>query len=71
MPFESPADHALGDPSKDWCVHCAREDGSMKSWDECVRDFTAFVVASEGLPEAEARQKVEEGLREMPAWRVV
>lgn len=29
MPMGKPEDHAMGDPDKDYCLHCARPDGAM------------------------------------------
>ena len=36
MPMNKKNDFAMGDESKDYCVYCAKEDGSMKSFDEAV-----------------------------------
>src|SRR5207245_1314483 len=34
MPLRTDEDHAAGDPTKNYCKHCARPDGSLKSYDE-------------------------------------
>lgn len=34
MPMAEPSEFACGDTTKDYCVHCARPDGSMQSFEE-------------------------------------
>jgi len=51
MPMLTPQEFAMGDPTKDYCVHCARPDGSMQSYDEKLASMTAFIVKTQGLAE--------------------
>lgn len=69
MPMEKPEDHAGGDRSKDYCVHCARPDGSMQSYEEKLESMTAFIVRSEGLQEDAAKEKARRWLARQPAWQ--
>jgi hypothetical protein len=69
MPMRSPGDFAMGDESRDYCRHCAREDGSMQSYDEKLESMTKFVMESEGLPEEEAGIVATKHLAGLPAWK--
>ncbi len=69
MPMDKPGDHAGGDESTDYCVHCARPDGSMQSYEEKLESMTAFIVRSEGLQEGLAKEKAREWLAWQPAWQ--
>jgi hypothetical protein len=68
MPLSSPEDHAMGDPGKDYCVHCARSDGTMVSRDEARQGLTAFMVKTQGIDESAAEQAVDQLMAELPAW---
>ena len=68
MPMER-ADHAMGDPGRDYCVHCARPDGSMRSYDDALEGMTAFMMRSEGLAEEPARDAVKQVMARLPAWK--
>ncbi len=68
MPMQTQADFPLGDETRAYCVHCARPDGTMKSWDEAVAGMTAFIVSTPGLDEAAAGVAARSLLRSRPAW---
>jgi len=44
MPLRQLSDYAANDPQKNWCRHCAREDGSMKSYEEVLDGMSAFLA---------------------------
>jgi len=69
MPMSRPKDHAMGDPSKGYCTHCARPDGTMVSWEEAREGSTAFMVKTRGIDETAARRVVEEMMSRLPAWK--
>jgi len=69
MPMEKPEQHAMGDTSKDYCLHCARPDGSMRSYDEAVSGMTVFMMNSQGLAEEPARVAVVQMMSHLPAWK--
>lgn len=69
MPMNRPQDHAVGDTDKDYCVHCARPDGSMVSRDEARLGLTAFMVRTQGIDENAARAAVDELMARLPAWK--
>ncbi len=69
MPLRTAADHALGDVSKAWCHHCARPDGTLKSYDEVHAGMTNFLTRTQGLDEQVARGAATEMMAKQPAWR--
>lgn len=69
MPMRAASDFALGDESRDYCVHCAREDGSMQSFEEKRQGLAAFIVKTQGLDETVALQAAENMMKRLPAWK--
>jgi len=69
MPMEKPEDFPPGDSTRDYCLHCARPDGSMKSYDEALAGMTAFIVRTQGLDEGAARETAKNLMVTMPAWQ--
>ena len=69
MPMRETADFALGDPAKDYCVHCARPDGTMQSYDEKLTSMSAFIVKNQGLDQEVARTAARRMLATLPAWK--
>ena len=70
MPMKKPEDFAMGDPSKDYCRHCARKDGSMQSYDEKLEGLGAFLVRTQGLDPGVARTTAAAMMARLPAWKV-
>ncbi len=68
MPMSEPEHFSGGDTSKDYCAHCSRPDGSMKSYEEALAGMTQFMMHSQGLAEAPAREAVKQMLARLPAW---
>lgn len=69
MPMNKKNDFAMGDESKDYCVYCAKEDGSMKSFDEAVEGMAEYMSESEKIDKNFARKKVLEYMKSMLAWK--
>lgn len=69
MPMNNPADYAMGDESKDYCIHCARPDGSMQSYEERLQGMTAFIIKTQGLDEKAALEAARHMMAKLPAWR--
>ena len=46
MPMKEKTDFAMGDESKDYCVHCANEDGSMHTFKQKKESMTGFIFKS-------------------------
>jgi hypothetical protein len=69
MPMRTRQEHAAGDESRDYCVHCARPDGSMKSYDEVLTGMTAFLIKTQGFDQEAARKTAAGMMAEMPKWK--
>ncbi len=69
MPMEKPEDHALGNVTRSYCLHCARPDGSMRSYEEAVAGMSQFMMRSQGLDENAAREAVIAIMKKLPAWK--
>jgi hypothetical protein len=69
MPMERPEDFPLGDETKDYCVHCARPDGSMQSYEERAAGMAAFIVRTQGLDEGAALSAAKAQMAALPAWK--
>jgi Putative zinc ribbon domain len=69
MPMRRPEDYPLGDESKDYCVHCARADGSMQSYEERAAGMASFIVETQGLDPGAALAAAKARMAALPAWR--
>ena len=78
MPMEKAEDFAKGDTNKDYCFHCAREDGSMKSYDEALEGSMLWAMDGENFTymgfktkptESEMRQALVNHMATLPAWK--
>lgn len=69
MPMKEAADFPSGDTSKEYCIYCARPDGSMQSFEEKKEGMIAFVMREQGFDEAAAIKIVEHNMRQLPAWK--
>ena len=68
MPMTSPSDFAMGDQTKDYCIHCSNEDGSMHSFEEQVESITGFIVQTQGLAREAAKSAALSMMKKLPAW---
>lgn len=59
-------DFAANDQSKNYCVHCARPDGEMQSFEEKKENLTKFIVRTQGLDERALKNLL---MRKLPAWQ--
>jgi hypothetical protein len=71
MPMTKPQDFPLGDETKDYCVHCARPDGSMQSYQEKLDSMTEFIIRTQGFDPAVARKSARDLMTRQPAWKGV
>ena len=69
MPMTKPSDYPQGDESKDYCVYCARPDGSMQSYPEKLEGTALFLIRTQGLDEEAAREVAVRTLAKQPAWQ--
>jgi hypothetical protein len=68
MPLRTPEDHALGDPQKPHCRHCARPDGTLQSYEERLAGMSDFLARTQGLDAATAREAARAWMAKLPAW---
>ena len=68
MPMKEAKDFAMGDTEKEYCVYCARPDGSMQSYEEKLDSMTAFIVKTQGLEDSAARGAARAMMAKLPAW---
>ena len=69
MPMNKPEEFANGDTTLDYCFHCAREDGSMRSYDETLEGMTWFMTQSQGIDQVAARETARDMMAQLPAWK--
>ena len=70
MPMKTQEDFAMGDEKKDYCIHCARPDGTMQSYEEKLESMTGFIIKTQGLDKNVAQNAVKSMLIKLPAWKV-
>ncbi len=68
MPMTETSDFAQGDTSKDYCLYCAKPDGSMQSYPEKLKGTTEFLIRTQGLDQEAAAQLAKRTLAKLPAW---
>lgn len=69
MPMSKPEDFPGGDESKDYCVYCARPDGSMQSYPEKLKGTTEFIMRTQGFDGQAAHALAVRTLAQLPAWK--
>ena len=69
MPMNDAADFAMNDQNKEYCTHCARPDGSMKSFEEAKASMTGFIIQTQGLDCEVAESAVLSMMKKLPAWQ--
>lgn len=69
MPMTKPEDYPGGDTGKDYCIYCARPDGSMQSYPEKLKGTTEFIVRTQGFDEHAAHELAVRTLAKLPAWK--
>ncbi len=71
MPMKEAAEFASGDVEKDYCVHCARPDGTMQSYEEKLDSLVAFITRTQGLDKVAAGTVARNMMAQLPAWKAV
>lgn len=62
-------DYPFADVTKDYCIHCARRDGSLKTHEEALDRISTFILRERGVNRDIARGMAIELMAEMPAWK--
>lgn len=69
MPMNEEKDFAMNDVTKDYCIYCARPDGTMQSYEEKLEGMTNFIIKTQGLDKEVAKKVAEENMRKLPVWK--
>ena len=69
MPMTKPSDYPNQDEGKDYCIYCARPDGSMQSYPEKLEGTADFLVKTQGLDKTAAHEAAIRMLAKLPAWK--
>lgn len=64
----SPADHALGDELREYCLYCARPDGELKTYEEALASLAQFVANTQHVSPEEAQAIAASEMSRLPAW---
>ena len=65
--MNKPNDFAMGDESKEYCVHCAKADGTMQSYEERLDNISAYIVKTQGFDGDAARPAAKNMMAALPA----
>ena len=68
MPMKEASEFAGGDLSKDYCIYCARPDGSMQSFNEKKAGMIHFIMKTQGFDENAATRMAESSMKKLPAF---
>ena len=68
MPMKEKSDFAMGDESKDYCVYCANEDGTMHTFEQKKQSMTDFIIKTQGLGHVAAESAALSMMKKLPAW---
>jgi len=68
MPMRNASDFAMSDENREYCIHCARPDGSMKSFEEAKEGMTNFIIKTQGLAHEAAESAALSMMKKLPAW---
>ena len=69
MPMNEKEDFVLGDVQKNYCIHCAKEDGTMQSYEEKLESMTGFIIKTQRLDQEVATKTAKALMKRLPAWR--
>ncbi len=69
MPMNKTTDYPGGDTQKDYCIYCARPDGTMRSFEETKAGMTHFIMKTQGFDEKAAEKVAVSSMRKLPAWK--
>jgi len=69
MSLNKKFDYAMNDETKNYCIHCARPDGSMKSFEEVKEGMANFIIQTQGLTREAAENAALSVMKKLPAWK--
>lgn len=69
MPMKEASDFAMSDTTKDYCIHCARPDGELQSFEEKRDSLSDFIMKTQSLDKQTALLSAETVMKDFPAWK--
>jgi hypothetical protein len=69
MPMSGTDDFPKGDMSKDYCLYCAKPDGTMQGYDEKLKGYAGWLTRTQGLDSLAALDQAKTILLQLPAWK--
>jgi hypothetical protein len=69
MPLEKKEDFAGGDEESDFCLYCAKEDGSVKSCEEIFEGGIQFFIEALGGDRLLAEKITRKNMLQLPYWQ--
>ena len=69
MPMLEKSDFPDEDTNRDYCIHCARPDGSMQSFEEKKDRMICFITKTQGFDYKAATKIAESNMKRLPAWK--
>ena len=69
MPLEKKEDFAGGDESAQFCLYCAKEDGSVKSCEEIFEGGVQFFLGQIGGDREMAEKITRKNMSRLPYWQ--
>jgi len=69
MPLERAEDRAGGEEHATFCVHCVREDGSVRSCEEIFEGGVQFFLGAIGGERDTAERVTRKNMRMQPYWQ--
>jgi hypothetical protein len=68
MPMREKSDFAMGDERKDYCIHCANEDGTMHTFEQKKESMVNLIIKTQGLDRTAAEGVALSMMNKLTAW---
>ncbi len=69
MPMETVEDFAMSDSRKEYCCYCATPDGQMQSYEERLKNYSGWLMSTQGVTQTAALQQAKVIMSQLPAWK--
>lgn len=70
MPLRSKDDYPAEDTTKEFCRHCADENGNLKPFEQAVEGMAHFIMKMQGINFDKAKEQAHQTLVKNPAWKL-
>jgi hypothetical protein len=69
MPMKKAEDFGGQNMENKYCVHCTDDSGTLKPFDQKLKDMTGFIMRTSDLNHEKAEQMAKDTMSKMPAWK--